>query len=138
MAGAERRGVLALLRALVDSGADLARNTVRMAASEGRVVLHRAAMRLSLILVGLLVAAAGLLLVLVGAALALIRLAGVNDWLAFLAVGAVALAAGAAFAARALRRLTGPGLAFPATLAELKADVEALRGGFDGAGDGSP
>jgi len=33
VAGPERRGLLALLRALVDSGVDLAHNTAQMAAS---------------------------------------------------------------------------------------------------------
>jgi urea transporter len=138
VAGAERRGVLALLRALADSGLDLAGNTVRMAAAEGRIVLHRVATRLAFLLGSVLVAAAGFLLLLVGAALALIRLAGVNDWLAFLAVGAIALAAGTALAARALRRLSGPDLAFPATVAELRSDIEALRRPPGGNGDGAP
>jgi hypothetical protein len=127
--GADQRGIFALLRALADSGMDLAHNTARMAACEGRIVLHRVAVRLALFAAGLLVAASGLLLVLVAAALALARVAGIDAPLAFFIVGAVALAAGAAFAVRAMRRLSAPDLAFPATLAELTADVDALRSG---------
>jgi hypothetical protein len=126
--GADRRGVLALIRALADSGLDLLHNTARMAASEGRVVLHRLTVRLGILLAGLLVAAAGLLLALVGAALLLTRLSGVDDWLAFVLVGGAALAAGALLAVRAMARLSEPDLAFPATLEEFRADVEALRG----------
>ncbi len=135
---ADRRGVFALLRALADSGLDLVHGTARMAASEGRIVLHRVAVRLGFLVAGLLVAAVGLLLGLVGVALVLARVAGLDDWQAFLAVGVVTLAIGAVFAARAMRRLGGPDLAFPATLAELEADIEVLRNGPGDAGDGTP
>jgi hypothetical protein len=137
-AGADRRGVFALLRALVDSGLDLAHNTARMAASEGRLVLHRLAARLGLFVAGLLVAATGFLLGLVGAALVLARATGMDEWLAFVLVGAVTSAAGALLAVRAMRRLSEPDLAFPATLAEFEADVRTLRDGNRGAADGAP
>lgn len=137
-AGADRRGILALLRALADSGVDLAHNTAQMAASEGRVVLHRVTVRLGLFLAGLFVAAAGLLLGLVGAALLLARLADMDQWLAFVVMGAVTLAAGAAFAIRAMRRLSEPDLAFPATLAEFKADIETMRRGRGETGEETP
>jgi drug/metabolite transporter (DMT)-like permease len=126
-AGAEQRGILALLRALADSGVDLAHNAVRMAASEGRVVLHRVVVRLALLLAALLVAAAGLILLLAGASLGLVRFTGLEQWVAFSVVGIVAVAAGSMFAFRAIRRLSEPDLAFPATLAEFRADVDALR-----------
>lgn len=126
--GADSRGILALLRDLAESGGDLAHNTARMVASESRVVLHRLAVRLGLYAAGILVAAAGLLLVLAGASLVLARLAGVEEWLALVVVGAVTLAAGVVFALRALRRLGEPDLAFPATLAEFREDIETLRG----------
>lgn len=127
--------MIALLRALAGSGADLAHSTARMAASEARIVLHRATRRAGLFLAGLLVAAAGLLLALAGAALLLARSAGMEEWLAFLLVGTAALAVGAAFAFRAARLLSAPDLAFPATLAEFQADVERLRGGNGAAGE---
>ena len=98
-----------------------------MAASEGRVVMQRVMVRLGLFVAGLFVAAMGLLLGLVGAALALARTTGMDEGLAFALVGAVTLAGGAVFAVRAMRRLSEPDLAFPATLAEFKADIETLR-----------
>ncbi len=132
--GAEQRGIFALLRALVDSGVDLAHNTAQMAASEGRVVLQRVTVRFGLFIAGLFVAAIGLLLGLVGASLILARLAGIEEWLAFLIVGAVTFATGAIFAVRSMRRLSAPDLAFPATLAEFRADIETMRSGRDGTG----
>jgi hypothetical protein len=99
-AGPDQRGILALIRALADSGVDLAHNTAQMAASEGRVVLHRVTVRFGLFVAGLIVAAMGLLLGLVGAALALARFAGMPESLAFVIVGVVTLTAGAAFAVR--------------------------------------
>lgn len=128
LAGAEQRGIVALLRALADSGVDLAHNTARMAASEGRMVLQRAVLRLAMLVAALLVAAAGLTLGLFGASLLLARLTGMGEWLALMIVGAATLAAGVAAALRATRRLSAPDLAFPATLAEFNADVEMLRG----------
>lgn len=136
--GAEQRGLFALLRALVDSGVDLALNTAQMAASEGRVVLQRAAVRMGMFVAGLFVAAMGLALVLVGLALVLARYGGMDMWLALVLVGVVTLAAGAAFAARAMRRLGDPDLAFPATLAEFNADIEMLRSGRDESDRGAP
>jgi hypothetical protein len=124
-----------LLRALVDSGVDLAHNTLRMAASEAGVLVHRVSVRLGLFVAGLMVAAVGLLLCLVGAALVLGRVTGMDRSLAFAAVGSITLAAGTAFAVRAMRRLGEPDLAFPATLAEFQADVEMLRSGRDGSAD---
>ena len=129
MAGAEQRGFLALLRALVDSGVDLAHNTARMAASEGRVVMQRVIVRLGIFVAALFVAAMGFLRALLGAALVLARIAGVDEWVALVAVGLVALAAGAALALRAVRLLGAPDLAFPATLAEFNTDIEMLRSG---------
>jgi uncharacterized membrane protein YqjE len=127
-----------LLRALVDAGVDLAHNTARMAASEAHVVLFRLGTRLALFAAGLMVATVGLLLCLVAAALAVAQLTGVDRTLAFAAVGSVTLAGGAVFAIRAIRRLGEPDLAFPATLAELQADVEMLRSGRDRSGNGTP
>jgi membrane protein implicated in regulation of membrane protease activity len=128
--------VLALIRALADSGVDLAHGTARMAASEGRIVLHRLTVRAGLLLAGLLAASTGLLLCLGGAALLLASASGMETWLALVLVGVLAASAGTAAALRAIRRLGEPDLAFPATLAELEADVEALRGGVAGDGDG--
>jgi hypothetical protein len=50
-----------------------------------------------------------------------------DTWLAFLVMGALTLTAGAMYSVRAMRRLSAPDLAFPATLAEFDADVEMLR-----------
>jgi len=124
----DQRGVFALLRALADSSVDLAHNTAKMAASESRVILHRFAIRLGLFVAALLVSAVGLLLALIGAARLLAGVAGVDERLGFVVVGAVTLAAGAVFAVRAVRRLGERDLAFPATLAEFEADIEVLRG----------
>lgn len=126
-ARADQRGVFSLLRALADSAVDLAHNTVRMAASEGRIVLQRICARLGVLVAGLLIAATGLLLGLAGGAIVLARLAGIEQWMAFVLVGVVTLVAGAAIAARALQRLADSDLAFPATLAEFDADVTAFR-----------
>jgi hypothetical protein len=133
--GADRRGVPALLRALADSGMDLAHGAARMAASEGRIVLHRLTVRAGLLLAGLLAASTGLLLCLGGASILLARASGMEIWLALVLVGAVAAAAGTAVALHAVRRLGDPDLAFPATLAEFEADVEALRGEAGEPGD---
>ncbi len=130
-ARAGRRGVLALLRVLLDSGLDLVHNTARMAASEGRVVLHRLAVRLGFFFAGLVVAAMGLLLALGGAAVVLARATGMQLWLALVLVGVATAAAGAAFAVRAMERLGEPDLGFPATLAEFETDIAAMRSGGD-------
>ena len=119
--------MLAQIRALADSGLDLAHSTARMAASEGRMVLHRLTVRVGLFLAGLLVAAAGLLLVLVGGSILLSRLAGIDQELVFVLVGVATLAAGAIVAVRASRRIGDPDIAFPATLAEFQADLETFR-----------
>lgn len=129
MSGPEQRGFLALLRGLADAGVDIAHNTARMAASEGRIVLHRITVRLGLIVTGLLVATTGLLLTLAGASLALARSAGWETWEALVVVGAATIVAGAAFAVRMVGRLSDPDIAFPATLAEFAADADALRRG---------
>ena len=134
----EQRGFFALLRDLIDSGVDLAHNTAQMAASEARIVLHRVMVRLGLFVAGLFVAAMGLLLVLVAASLVLARLTGMEPWAAFLIVGVVTLAAGALFAYRAMQRLSHADLAFPATLAEFKTDIEMMRAGRGESADESP
>jgi hypothetical protein len=123
-----QRGLFALLREFADSSVDLAHNTAQMAASEWRVILHRFAIRLGLFVAALLVAAVGLLLVLVGAAHLLASVAGVDQWLGFVVVGAVTLATGAAFAVPVMRRLGERDLAFQATLAEFAEDIDVLRG----------
>ena len=125
--GADDRGFIALVRALVDSGLDIAHSTVRMAASEGRLVLQRVLVRLGYFVAGLFIAAMGLLLVLVGAAVVLSRVAGIEEWLGFVIVGVVTLAAGALFAARAMRRLSQADIAFPKTIAEFDEDFRMLR-----------
>jgi hypothetical protein len=126
-AGAEQRGLFALLRALTGSGLDLVRNTAQMAASEARIVIERIVLRLCLLIVAAFVAATGLLLVLVGVAIVLARETGIDPWLAFVGVGALTAAVGAALIARALARLSARDLAFPATLAELETDIVMLR-----------
>lgn len=136
--GAEQRGFFALLRALADSGLDLAHNTARMAASEGRMVLHRVTARLCLLLAGMLFGAIGLLLALAGGALGLARLAGMDPWLALSIVGVATLAIGAFVTMRAIRRLDAPDLGFQATLAEFEADMQALRAARGGHEDETP
>lgn len=126
-AGAEQRGLFALLRALADSGLDLARNTARMAASEARIVLQRVVLRLCLLIAAVFISATGLLLVLVGGALVLAEQAGIEPWVAFVAVGALTVAVGAALVARAIAKLSAPDLAFPETLGEIEADLAMLR-----------
>ncbi|MCE9638116.1 MAG: phage holin family protein [Planctomycetes bacterium] len=138
LAGAEQRGFFALLRALADSGVDLAHNTAQMAASEGRVVLQRVVLRLALLVAALLVAAVGLTLSLFGVSLLVAHVTGMDEWLAFAIVGIGTLGTGVAFAVRATGRLSSPDLAFPATLAEFNADVEMLRNGRDAPGDEAP
>jgi hypothetical protein len=127
--GADRRGVLALIRVLADSGLELLHGAARMATSEGRIILHRLSVRLGLYFAGLCVAAMGALLVLVGASFLLARAFGADPWVGLVVVGAAAGVAGSLAARRALRSLGAPDLAFQATLAELDADVAALRGG---------
>jgi len=130
--------VFALIRAMADSGLDLVHGTARMAASEGRIVLHRLTVRLGLFLAGLLVAATGLLLGLVGGSILLSRLAGIDQATVFVLAGIATLAAGAIVAVRASRRLGDPDLAFPATLAEFQADLEAFRRDRPGDGEEAP
>jgi len=101
-------------------------------------VLHRAMTRLGLFVAALFVATMGLLLALVGVALLLVRVSGMDPWIAFVLVGVVTSAAGAAFTVRAMRRFNEPDLAFPATLAEFKADIEMLRSGRIRAEDEAP
>jgi putative superfamily III holin-X len=137
-AATDPRGLFALLGALADSGADLAHNTAKMAASEGRIVLHRVSVRLGLFVAGAFVAAVGLLLVLAGVTLVLARVCGAEPWLAFVVMGAVTLTAGAVFSLRAMRRLSAPDLAFPATLAEFDADIRSLRRRSDGTAGDTP
>ncbi len=132
-AGTDQRGFFAMIRALSDAAADLARNTAQMAASEARIVVRRIALRISVVLAGLFVASMGLLLVLFGAALFLARALQIDDAPAFAIVGGVTLIAGALFAYLASRRLDDPDLSFQATLAELKADLDAMRAARDAA-----
>lgn len=120
-------GILALLAELADSGIGLARNSVRMAASEMRVVLHRIAVQVGALLAGLLLAGVGLLLALGGVALVLSREFGIDLWAALAATGATTLTVGALVAARAVRRLGEQDVALPETLAEIDRDVEAIR-----------
>lgn len=126
-ADAEQRGLLTLLRALADSGIDLAHNTARMAASEAQIILRRLMVRFGLFIGGLLLAAVGLLISLVGAALVLAEATGLPEWLAYLLVGVVVGIAGAFLAARGFGKLGDPDLGFPATLAEFELDVKTLR-----------
>jgi uncharacterized membrane protein YqjE len=121
------RGFFAQLHDLSVASADLAHNTARLAACEARVILRRVVARVGIFMAGLLVAAAGLMLVLGGVAAAL-ESAGLPRWAAFLVVGAVTMGAGAVCALRSLRRLGDRDLAFDRTLAELSADIDRLRG----------
>jgi hypothetical protein len=126
-ADAERRGLFTLLRALAESGIDLAHNTARMAASEARIILRRLVVRTGLFIGGLMLAAVGLLISLLGAALILAEVTGWPPWLAHVIVGVVVCFAGAILAARGLGSLGDPDLGFPATLAEFELDVQTLR-----------
>jgi uncharacterized membrane protein YqjE len=125
--GADRRGILALVRELIGAALELAHNTARLAACEARVVLRRLAARLAVFVVSLVVAAAGLLVVLAGAALLLEGLTGIPLWLSLVLVGGVVVVAGVVGAAWAVRRLGDRDLAFPGTLAEIDSDVESLK-----------
>lgn len=124
---AERRGLFTLLRVLAESGIDLAHNTARMAASEARIILWRLVVRMGLFVGGLLLAAVGLLVSLIGAALLLAEATGMPQWLAYVIVGVVIGIAGAVLAGRGMRQLDNPDLGFPATLAEFELDVQTLR-----------
>jgi uncharacterized membrane protein YqjE len=120
-------GVTALLGDLAGAALDIAHNTVQLVACESRLVVRRLAMRAGVFIVGLVFAAMGLLLVLVGGALLLAQAADLPPWAAIALVGVVVLAAGAIAAKSALHKLGEPDIAFPGTLAEFKKDVEALR-----------
>jgi uncharacterized membrane protein YqjE len=121
-----RPGVMSLLGDLAGAAVDLAQNTVELAACEARVVVRRLAVRAGFFFVGLVCACLGLLLVLGGAALLLVE-AGLPAWAAFMIVGVVVVALGAVTAVRAVKLLGDRDLAFPATLAEFRTDVETLR-----------
>jgi hypothetical protein len=62
------RGFFAQLHDLSVDSADLAHNTARLAACEARVILRRIVARVGIFMAGLLVALAGLMLVLIGVA----------------------------------------------------------------------
>lgn len=124
---AQAPGVTAILGDLAGAALDIAHNTVQLVACESRVVVRRLAMRAGVFIVGMVFATMGLLLVLVGGALLVSQAAAIPAWLAIAMVGVLVLAVGALVARRALHRLGDADIAFPGTLAEFKADVEALR-----------
>ena len=128
---AEQRGVFALLRSLGETGLDLVEGAAKMFASEGRIVLHRITVRLGIFVACVAAAASGFLLLLVGVAIGLSRVArsaGIDEWVALLVVGAVTLAVATVLAMRALRKVSDTDIGFPATLAELHSDIAAMRG----------
>jgi len=124
---AGQRGVVALLGELGGAGLDLAHNTAKLAASEAPVVLRRLALRAGVFIGAVVFTAMGLVLVLGAGAMLLAQSTAIPMWAALALIGGVAGGVGVLVAMRMLRRLCSQDLAFPATMAEFQADVEALR-----------
>lgn len=122
----EERGLFRLLGDLAGAGADLAQNTAHLAACEARVIVRRLVARVGLFFGFLVLAVTGLVVLLVGVAVFLHEVAGLPAWLGFVIVGIVAMGAGALVALRMLKKLGDRDLAFPATFAELRKDMDAL------------
>jgi len=124
--GASQKSVPDLVRGLLRSVLLLGRSTARLAGLEAREIAARLGRRVALLVASAIVAAAGLMLVLAGAAFVAERTLALPRWAAFALVGALALAAGGVGVAIAVRRLGAPDMAFPETVAELSKDVDAL------------
>jgi uncharacterized membrane protein YqjE len=123
----DERSAPELVRNLFRAVLSLARSTARMLGAEAREVTRRIGRRVALLIASSVVTAAGVLLVLAGAALVVETRYQLPRWAALLAVGGVALVAGAAGIGVAIRRLGSADLAFPETVAEIGKDIDALQ-----------
>jgi len=123
----DERSTTELVRGLFRAVLSLAGSTARMLGAEAREVTRRIGRRVALLIASSVVAAAGVLLVLGGAAIVVETRLQLPRWAALMAVGGVALVAGAVGIGAAIRRLGGADLAFPETVAELGKDIDALR-----------
>lgn len=124
--GPDARSVPDLVRDLLRAVSGMIRGTAHMAALEAREIVPRFGRRVALLVGSAIVAGAGILLALGGAALLVESALQLPRWAAVLGVGLLALCAGAAGIAAALRRLGAADLAFPETLAEISKDADAL------------
>lgn len=124
--GAPDTGLVQTIRELAGACLSLVRNTVQLAACEGRAVARRLALRVTFLVVALVVAAIGVLLILGGAAVALVQ-AGVPLWAGLVGIGVIAVAGGVIAALRVVAKLSDPDLSFQGTLDEIEADAAALR-----------
>ena len=123
---ADERSAPELVRDLFRAVLSLARSTARMFGAETREVTRRIGRRFALLIASSVVAGAGLLLILGGAAVLVERLLQLPRWAALAAVGVVAAGAGAIGIRAALHQLGSADVAFPETVAELEKDIEAL------------
>ena len=124
--GPDARSVPDLVRDLLRAVSGMVRGTAHMAALEAREIVPRFGRRVALLVGSAIMAGAGILLALGGAALLIESALQLPRWAAVGAVGLLALCAGAAGIATALRRLGNPDLAFPETLAEISKDADAF------------
>ena len=123
----DERSATELVRGLFRAVLSLLGSTARMFGAEARDVARRIGRRLALLIASSVVAAAGVLLVLAGAALFVEMRFQLPRWAVIAGAGVVALGAGALGIRAAIHRLGGADLAFPETVAELGKDVDALR-----------
>jgi hypothetical protein len=122
----DERGIPDLARDLIRAALGLGRNTARMLGLEAREIARRTGRRVALLVASAVIAGAGIVLVLGALTLVAERFLGLPRWASLALVGMLALGAGAAGIASAVRRLGDPDLAFPETIGEITKDVDAL------------
>jgi hypothetical protein len=122
----DERSAPELVRDLLRAVLSLLRSTARMFGAETREVTRRIGRRVAFLIASSVVAGAGLLLVLDGAALFVENRFQLPRWAVLVTVGGVVLGAGALGIRAALHRLGSADMAFPETVAELDKDIEAL------------
>lgn len=124
----DERGVSDLVRDLIRAALGLGRSTARMLGLEAREIARRTGRRVALLVASAVVAGAGIMLLLGSLTVAAEQFLHLPRWASLALVGTLALGAGAAGIATAVRRLGDPDLAFPGTIEELTKDLDAMSG----------
>lgn len=122
----DERGIPDLVRDLLRAALGLGRNTARMLSIEARGIARRTGRRIALLVASAVVAGAGIVLLLAAVTVAAEQFLHLPRWASLALVGTLALGAGAAGVATAVRRLGDPDLAFPGTIEELTKDLDAM------------
>jgi hypothetical protein len=123
----DERSAPELVRSLFRAVLSLLASTARMFGFEAREVTRRIGRRVALLIASSVVTAAGVLLLLAGAALFAETRFHLPRWAVLAGAGVVAVGAGALGIRAAIHRLGGADLAFPETVAEVGKDIDALR-----------